>query len=300
MPELLDACPICQSQKFSPFVVCQDYTVSQAQFSIVQCQNCGFRFTNPRPNEAEVGQFYQSENYISHSNTRKGLINQLYQLVRKRALKSKLALINQLNGSQSSKKILDYGCGTGAFLQTCQIGGWQIAGVEPDAGARTQAQNLTQKPILSDIFQAEFDNQQFSIISLWHVLEHVHQLDRTLTRLKELLAPQGVLVIAVPNSNSQDAQIFGAHWAAYDVPRHLYHFVPETMEKLLLKHQLKLIKYLPMYYDAYYISLLSQKYQKNTVNYWRAFWQGWRSNRWAKKHQNNYSSVIYIIQKSID
>ncbi|MCU0447298.1 MAG: class I SAM-dependent methyltransferase [Microscillaceae bacterium] len=297
MPEILESCPICQNSQLNPFVICQDYTVSQARFSIVQCQNCGFRFTNPRPTEAESGQYYQSENYISHSNTRKGLINQLYQVVRQRALRSKLRLINQLLEPNAAKKILDYGCGTGAFLHTCQQNGWQIAGVEPDAGARSQAQSLTHTPIFSDIFQPEFAQATYSVISLWHVLEHVHQLDRTLEQLKALLAPEGTLLIAVPNSNSQDAQKFGEHWAAYDVPRHLYHFVPETMEKLLAKHQLKLVKYLPMYYDAYYISLLSQKYQKNAVNYFTAFWQGWQSNQWAKRHHNNYSSVIYIIKK---
>jgi 2-polyprenyl-3-methyl-5-hydroxy-6-metoxy-1,4-benzoquinol methylase len=298
MLETLDNCPICQNKQFSPFLVCKDYTVSKADFQIVKCKNCQFVFTNPRPSEQESGQYYQSENYISHSNTKKGLINQMYQIVRQRALKGKLKLVNQLiNNQLSNKQILDYGCGTGAFLEVCKAAGWKVEGIEPDEKARVQAIGNTGQEIRTDVFNEYFDNARFDVITLWHVLEHVHRLDETLIRLKSLLKDTGVLLIAVPNCASKDAQNFQQHWAAYDVPRHLYHFSPDTMEKLLQKHQLKLLKYLPMYYDAFYISMLSQKYKNGKVNYPLAFWQGWQSNRWAKKNLNNYSSVIYLITK---
>ncbi len=297
MLETLTQCPVCGTNEFKNFLTCQDYTVTQEQFAIVQCTNCGFKFTNPRPNEAHIGRYYQSEDYISHSNTKKGLINRVYHVVRNRALKGKLKLVNQLVGQQP-KQLLDIGCGTGFFLDTCKANGWEISGSEPDPKTRDFAAQQVGIEIQPDIFTEKFQPQQFSIITMWHVLEHVHQLDRTIERLQALLHDQGTLVVAVPNANAHETQNFEATWAAYDVPRHLYHFTPETMTPLFERHGFRVEKHLPMYFDSYYISMLSQKYKTGKNNYPKAFLQGWKSNQWAKKHNNNYSSVIYIIRKA--
>lgn len=301
MLETIKNCLVCQcdSERFCPFLQCKDYTVSKETFKIDQCEACGFKFTNPRPDEASVGKYYQSEDYISHSNTQKGLLAKIYQFVRKKALKRKLNLINQFNKDTNSKKILDYGCGTGHFLEICQQNNWQIHGVEPDAGARTFAQNITKIEIQTSIFDEFYDAKQFDSITLWHVLEHVHQINPTLARLKDLLKDNGTILIAVPNCNAWDAQHYGEFWAAYDLPRHLYHFTPETLRPLLRKHNLIIESYLPMYYDAYYISLLSEKYKTGKMNYLKAFLNGRKSNAWAKKNRNNYSSVIYVVKKLV-
>ncbi|EAY24000.1 conserved hypothetical protein [Microscilla marina ATCC 23134] len=296
MLETLTQCPVCGENDMKDFLTCKDHTVTQENFTIVQCSHCGFKFTNPRPDEAHIGRYYQSEEYISHSNTKKGLINRIYHIVRNRALKSKLKLVNKLV-KQQPKNMLDIGCGTGFFLKTCRNDGWQVTGCEPDQKTRAMATENVGIDILTDIFEEQIKPNQFSVITMWHVLEHVHQIDKTIQRLYQLLTDQGVLVVAVPNANAHEANQFQSAWAAYDVPRHLYHFTPETITPLFQRHGFKVEQHLPMPYDSYYISLLSQKYKAGKNNYLKAVLQGWSSNQWAKKNNHNYSSVIYIITK---
>ncbi|MDX2305095.1 MAG: class I SAM-dependent methyltransferase [Microscillaceae bacterium] len=300
MLETLQECPVCLHRDFVPFLSCRDFTVTQEEFNLVNCTHCGFTFTNPRPDEGSIAKYYQSESYISHSNTRKGLINQIYHFIRQRALKNKLKLIDNLQKDQkiqdqSSKKLLDYGCGTGDFLHTCLLGGWQIEGLEPDPKARAQAAQITQTEIREHIFEPYFNGKQLDIITLWHVLEHVHRLDETLERLRSMVKPGGNLVIAVPNLKGWEAGFFKEFWAAYDVPRHLYHFSPVTMKKLLAKHRMKILRKLPMPYDAYYVSLLSNQYQFGRMKYMKSFLEGYYSNRQAAK-SGNYSSLIYTVE----
>ncbi len=301
MLETLTHCPVCHQSDFQAFLTCQDHTVSGEEFHIVRCKNCGFKFTNPRPDESSIDQYYQSEDYISHSDTKRGLIHQIYHWVRKRALESKLQLVEQVyqaqGVSEEKKRLLDYGSGTGHFLEVCQQAGWEIYGLEPDTGARAKAKELLGKELEANLFEADFPSGAFQVVTLWHVLEHVHQLDRTIAHLKQLLSPEGRLVVAVPNHKSWDAQTFQSSWAAYDVPRHLYHFAPDSLERLFANHGMQLERYLPMYYDAYYISLLSGQYKRGWMNYPLAVWQGFRSNQWAAQHKNLYSSLIYIIRK---
>lgn len=300
MLEKLTSCPICKTEHFTQLLNCKDYTVSQEVFNIVKCKHCGFLFTNPRPDQDSITQYYQSESYISHSDTRRGLVNQIYHIVRKRALQQKLKLVNSLHqsrlvgASNQPKYLLDYGCGTGAFLHTCQQNHWKVAGVEPDEGARQLAEKQIGSGIYETIFNQVFSGQSFDIITLWHVLEHIHQLHETVQGLKALLKPEGTLVIAVPNHQSYEAGVYQQYWAAYDVPRHLYHFTPHTMRLLVEGHQMQIKGYLPMYYDAYYVSLLSEQYKHGKNNFLNAFWRAYQSNLKARKSQD-YSSLIYLV-----
>ncbi|TAF66661.1 MAG: methyltransferase domain-containing protein [Cytophagales bacterium] len=295
MLETIEACPICKHTNFTPIVKCKDFTVSQTYFEVVACQQCDFHFTNPRPNIEQIGQYYQSETYISHSNTRKGIINQLYHWVRQITLRRKVKLINGIYPKKGN--ILDIGTGTGYFLAACQNNGWQVMGTEPDEKTRLQAEKNTQKPIVSHIFDETLQNQKYQVITLWHVLEHIHTLHESIEQLKKLLADDGKLIIAVPNHNSYDRQHFQAFWAAYDLPRHLYHFTHKHIEQLFNTHGFTLLKVQPMYFDAYYIALMSHQYQYGKSRFLQSFYQGWRSNRYAAKNQNNYSSNVYILEK---
>jgi 2-polyprenyl-3-methyl-5-hydroxy-6-metoxy-1,4-benzoquinol methylase len=292
--ERLEQCPICNKESLKNFMVVTDNAISKESFVIVQCENCSFKFTNPRPDEASIGRYYASEEYISHSNTSSGLTNKAYRVVRSITLRQKVALINKFVPQKG--RILDYGCGTGHFLEACEKNGWQIAGFEPNEVARKQANELTGNKVEgADI--TKFEPESFDMITLWHVLEHIHQLNDTVKKILALLKPQGYLLIAVPNADSLDAQKYKENWAAYDVPRHLYHFNQQTMKRFLKKHKMELVKTLPMKFDAYYVSLLSEKYKNGSPNYFRSLLSGYKSNNHAGKETNDYSSLIYVAKK---
>lgn len=294
--EKLSNCPVCNSTNQSSFLSCLDYTVSRETFEIVACDSCNFRFTNPRPSNSEIGKYYDSPEYISHSNTSKGLINKIYQAVREYTLGKKLRLINSFT-ADGPKSILDIGCGTGEFLSKCQGGGWLTKGVEPDQKARSLAIGNHGLDIIEENGIAELRDGSFQVITMWHVLEHVHELNQRIEELKRLLKNDGTIIIAVPNCSSHDAQYYKTFWAGYDVPRHLYHFVPETMELLLKNHGLKIVKQLPMKFDSFYVSMLSEKYKSGTANLIKAFFRGLLSNIKAGGNAGKYSSVICIIEK---
>jgi 2-polyprenyl-3-methyl-5-hydroxy-6-metoxy-1,4-benzoquinol methylase len=292
--ETVTQCPVCGNSTFSPFLVCEDYLVSNQKFKIQQCQQCNFRLTNPRPDNNSIGAYYKSDQYVSHNDKGGGLINTAYRLVRNYTLRSKLTLINKLTGKPG--KILDVGCGTGAFLESCREGGWLVTGMEPDPDARAIAREKLKADIKPDL-KALAGTEPFDIISLWHVLEHIPNLDESINQLRQLLAEQGTLLIAVPNSDSYDAQLFREYWAAYDVPRHLHHFTPSTIELLFNKHGFKLVKQLPMVFDAFYIAMLSTRYQTGGTDYLKSIQVGLSSNARARKTGNS-SSLIYLFKKA--
>ena len=292
--ETLTQCPVCGNNQFSPFLVCKDYLVSKEDFTIQQCDDCALRFTNPRPSEETIGSYYKSEQYISHNDSSTGLIDTAYRAVRSYTLRSKLDLINKLNGGVG--RVLDVGCGTGAFLETCKVNGWQVVGVEPDPDARTLSGEKLQMQVEPSLHTLTETNK-FDIISLWHVLEHMPNLEETIPRLRELLDEEGTLLIAVPNSDSYDARYFERHWAAYDVPRHLYHFNPSTLNALLKKHNFELVQQRAMPFDAFYVSMLSTQYKTGKTDYLKSVRTGFISNVKARKTGNS-SSITYLFKKA--
>lgn len=292
--EKLNECPVCSGSNLVNSLVVKDHSVSQETFNIMACNNCTFQFTNPRPDEDSIGKYYQSEDYISHSDKANTPINFLYKLARKYSLGRKRNLINKIS-KDNRGRILDYGCGTGYFLNTMQEDGWTTFGIEPNKEARKIASKKIK--VKENIEELNLKNKKFDVITLWHVLEHIHNVNDTIKVLKSKLKEKGKLVIAVPNIDSYDNQLFEENWAAYDVPRHLYHFDQESMRTLMLKHGLKVKKIYPMKLDAYYISLLSNKYQTRKNQYLKSIITGYKSNSYAKNNDTNYSSLIYIIKK---
>ena len=289
-------CPVCKSSYIDPLLTAKDFTVSGESFVIWQCRDCTLRFTQDVPDAEHIGKYYQSEDYISHSNSNKGIVNQLYQRVRKLTLMQKTKLIKEECGIDSGS-ILDVGSGTGAFLNTMQQHNWSITGVEPDPKARSLAESLYKIELLEADQLFHLPEHSYDAITLWHVLEHVHDLHNYVAKLKSLLKPGGKLFIAVPNYLALEASIYGPFWAAYDVPRHLYHFTPKAIEALIKQHGLKMITMKPMWFDSFYISMLSSKYHSGKTKLAASFINGLRSNAKAAFNKDRCSSLIYIVAK---
>ncbi len=290
------SCPVCKSESIQAQLSAKDHTVSQKEFSICHCNACTARFTQDVPEQDAIGAYYASDNYVSHSDTKKGIINGLYHLVRKRTLVSKRRLVMNEVGLLKGE-ILDIGCGTGAFLNSMKEAGWTITGLEPDTAARNKAIDLYDIHPRESGKLFELMPGTYQAITMWHVLEHVHELHAYIKQMGELLAPNGKLFIAVPNYTSADANIYKENWAAYDVPRHLYHFSPQSMEKLLHLHGLKLTAVKPMWFDSFYVSMLSEQYKNGKGNILKAVFNGFLSNLKAWGNTRKCSSVIYVINK---
>ena len=288
----LDQCPVCTSHNINHIITAEDFLITREKFQIYSCDKCGLRFTNPRPNDDQLAGYYDSSEYISHSNESASLVDGLYKIARTFTLRRKRKLIEKLS---LNKRLLDVGCGTGHFIDYCQQHGWQVNGVEPNDIARTQAEDKTKIIIQHNL--SEIVDASYEVITLWHVLEHLPDLEQTMNQLKSLLAPGGVLIIAVPNFDAYEATVFDEYWAAYDVPRHLYHFNRKALAQLSKKHGLKIVRTYPMKLDSFYISLLSNKNKNNSNKYISSFITGLLSNIYALKSKN-YSSLIYQIEKS--
>lgn len=298
MPQLIHYtnCPACGSAKLKSILTAKDYTVSNESFTIVECTDCTLRFTQDVPDRNAIGPYYKSENYISHTNTSKGYINSLYQWVRKRTLKQKRKLIEKTTGLKTGT-LLDIGSGTGAFVSEMKQAGWQITGLEPDEDARKVALQINDVELNNMNLFYELPENRYDAITMWHVLEHVHDLQGYISKLKLLLKDSGKLFIAVPNYIAKDAAIYQEFWAAYDVPRHLYHFSPQAMKMLIEKHGMNIEQYKPMWYDSFYVSMLSSKYKKGKTDLIASFINGLRSNSKAIANAQRCSSIIYIIRK---
>lgn len=292
--ESVSTCPICRGNSFILFTSCTDFTTSKEKFTILECASCHLLITSPRPDSASIGRYYQSENYISHTNSSKNLIDKVYKTVRSFTLRWKLNLIKS---HKQTGKILDYGCGTGEFLNSCKTACWECNGVEPSKTAREKAEELTNLKLYESL--EHLPNIKFDVITLWHVLEHVENLNEKVSELKSYLAQDGIIFIAVPNHESLDAKIYNSHWAGYDVPRHLWHFSKTNMQQLLTGNGCTLERIIPMRQDSFYVSLLSEKYRypKNNIltHLVKALLAGFRSNMAARVNKN-YSSLVYIAR----
>jgi len=282
-------CPVCHNSAWQPWLVCRDYTTSQEDFQLQRCGVCGLIATHPAPPESELPRYYQSEDYISHTGGSKKLMDVAYRWVRERNIRWKEKTLRQFSSAAS---LLDYGCGTGELIAHCRQSRWRVQGVEPNEKARIAA---TQHgvPVTPDLSPV---TDSFAAVSLWHVLEHVPNPVQTLADLVTRLEKDGTIFIAVPNCASADAQHYGPFWAGYDVPRHLWHFQQPTMKQLLTQVGLNLLATIPMKWDAFYVSMLSEKYKGRNLASLHGFWRGIQSNQRAAS-SGEYSSLLYIAKR---
>ncbi len=292
-----DKCPACGANDWTPEEVIIDHSVSGKKFHLLTCNACNLRVTSDAPAQDEIGPYYQSEDYISHSDVKKDLKDKLYHRARSIMLGAKARWVESaVPGGKASRKLLDVGCGTGYFAQHMQERSWSVLGLEPDDGARGLAAKRGLE-VKSDTALMDLHVKEYDAITMWHVLEHVHRLDDYLQKYQDLLRDDGVLVIAVPNHTSYDAKYYGLAWAAYDVPRHLWHFSPQSMESFLRKHGFNLKAKKRMLLDPFYVSLLSEKYKNGSPSLLKAGLRGLRSTMTSFADKDKSSSLVYIAQK---
>ena len=296
----LTKCPVCGAGDLKKNFDAVDYFSSGEVFPVYDCDQCGFRFTNNFPSEDTIGRYYDSPDYISHSDSSKGLVNRLYHIFRKQMLKKKINLVaKHAHAKGEPVRLLDIGCGTGYFLQAAKERGWIVTGIEKDESARKNAAIRSGLTVKDESSLWEIKNESFTAVTLWHVLEHLEKLNETIHKIKEIIPPEGTVVIALPNCRSYDAGFYKEFWAAYDIPRHLWHFSPDSVEKLFAKHGFEVIQKKRMPLDAFYISLLSEKYKGSNLlsRYCRAFGMGVIGFLRSLNNIEQSSSIIYIAKK---
>lgn len=267
----------------------KDHSVSGELFELWKDEQFDMLVTHPQPSLDKLPSYYESDDYISHTDGKRSFFEKLYHFIKGIALKNKLHLIHSLS---SKGTLLDIGAGTGEFLLICKKNGWQVTGIEPSDKAKTIAQK---KGIHIETALGGLPDHAFDVITMWHVLEHVPDLNHQLDELKRLLKPNGTIIIAVPNFNSLDAKLYQEYWAAYDVPIHLWHFSKTAIQKIFATKEMELKKVVPMKFDSFYVSLLSEKYKNGNMNFIKAFFNGLRSN-WYGNRKKEYSSHIYILK----
>lgn len=275
-------------------ITVKDHSVSKEIFELHYNSEFDMLETSPLPSPSELSKYYETEDYISHTDTKRNLFEKVYHLVRSYAIKNKISLINSLSDKGT---FLDIGCGTGDVLKAAQDNGWKITGIEPNEKARTIANSKTNNSVFDISELNNLADNSFDVISLWHVLEHLPNLEEHVSLFKRLLKPNGKLIIAVPNHKSYDAAYYKEFWAAYDVPRHLWHFSQNSIKLLFSKFGMTVVKTLPMKFDSFYVSLLSETYKTGQRNFIKAFFIGLRSNMKAKQ-TSEYSSLIYVLENT--
>ena len=273
------------------FLSVKDFSVSKETFELFYSEELDMLITHPQPSLEKLPSYYESVDYISHTDGNTSLFEKMYQFIKGIALKNKLKLIN----SQSQKgRILDIGAGVGDFLSVAKKDGWETIGVEPSEKAKTIAKTKGVKFVEN---LSELESNSFDVITMWHVLEHVPDLEKQIQELKRLVKPTGIIIVAVPNFKSFDAKHYDKYWAAYDVPIHLWHFSKTAIQKLFARQNLELIKVIPMKFDSFYVSLLSEKYKTGKMNFIKAFYIGLKSN-WKGNQNSEYSSHIYLLKNA--
>ena len=289
-------CPVCQGVSFRKKLSCKDYTYSKETFKVVSCETCWFAFTNPRPKDDEIGKYYCSEMYISHTNNTEGVFNLIYQAVRKLSIRAKVSLLKGLHPRGTH---LDIGCGTGEFLNACRDAGFKTKGIEPSETARKQAIENYNLSVSENTNLEKYLNDEIGSVSMWHVLEHVTNLNETISQIYRIVKPQGKVIVAVPNYKCWDAAYYKEHWAAWDVPIHLWHFSEKTIKQIFSKHGFELIKTKPMLFDSYYISILSEEFRYGRKNFLKSILIGTISNIIGIISNRGCSSTTYIFEKTI-
>ncbi len=292
----IHTCPLCGGNQLEHAITCKDYYASGETFRLFRCVVCGFLFTQDAPAETEIERYYETPDYISHTDTHEGAINRVYHYARRYMLGRKAKLVERVSGLEKGV-LLDVGAGTGYFAHAMEERGWRVRAMEKNAGARAFAKRNFALEEDEGNAWARYADATFDVITLWHVMEHLERLDETWNEVARLLKADGALVIAVPNITSYDARKYGEAWAAYDVPRHLWHFSPSTMQQWGSGHGFKLVERHPMPFDAFYVSMLTEKYKGSRIPFLKGMLTGLSAWFVSLPKKERSSSMIYVFRK---
>ena len=291
-----DKCPLCKSSAIKKRFACVDEFATGEQFDIFECTACGLAFTHNVPDEKEIDRYYESPTYISHSNTSKGFVNRVYHIVRRIMLQKKARKVEMLTGLKNGR-LLDYGAGTGHFARLMETRGWSVTAIEKNGKARELALKEFGFEMLPVEALSTIKDKELDVVTMWHVMEHIQEPDKMWDELHRILDDRGIAIIAVPNSASYDALKYKEHWAAYDVPRHLWHFTPGTIAQWGEKHGFVLDGQYTMPFDGFYISMLSEQYKGSRLHTIRGFWNGFKGWLAQCRRRSASSSIIYVFGK---
>lgn len=284
-------CPLCRQELKTVFTT-KDFLVSGEKFDIVECSDCRLRLTSPFPDKDKLGSYYESDEYISHTGETKGLFDSTYNMVRSYTLGRKINIVEK-SSRKKQGAILDIGCGAGHFLNTMKANGWNVKGVD----ASRKARELVNSQFNIDVITPEVwlnSDETYDVITCWHSLEHVYEPWDYLEKIKTQLNHGGVLIVALPNYESTDGNKYRADWAAYDTPRHLYHFTHSSMEKIMTANGFNIEDINRMPFDAFYISVLSARTAgRSPIS---GIWNGFVSWLFSMVNKKKCSSLIYIMK----
>jgi len=289
-------CPVCGNTEIHKFISCKDYLATAEVFEIYKCKVCSFAFTQDFPVESQIGKYYDAPEYVSHSDTHKGIINMLYHWVRKISLKSKARLVSKYSSAKRGT-LLDIGSGTGYFLNKMKARKWIVTGVEKSDAARQYAKQKFNIDCQQSEYLYNISCKKKDVVTMWHVLEHLEHLNGVFSHIHQILKDDGTLIIALPNKDSLDALHYKEYWAAYDVPRHLWHFSPSDFERIAVRHQFELTETRPMYFDTFYISMLSEKNKGTFLGSIIGLIKGGLFFLRSLGNKQKVSSLVYILRK---
>jgi ubiquinone/menaquinone biosynthesis C-methylase UbiE len=277
---------------------CRDHFLSGELFSLFKCSSCRFVFTQDYPEQEAIGKYYESDEYLSHNDNSQGVSGRIYRYVRNFMLLRKRAIIKNTTGLKTGT-ILDIGSGSGHFAATMKDAGWQVKGIELNDKARNSSVLKFGLDVINPKDISTLKSASFDCITLWHVLEHFHEPYEYFAEIMRLLKPGGICVTALPNCNSYDAEYYREYWAAYDVPRHLWHFTPSSFSIFADKTGFRIEKTLTLPADVFYISFVSEKYKRSSSPFIRGVIRAKFYAIRALFQKDKSSSVIYILRKFI-
>jgi 2-polyprenyl-3-methyl-5-hydroxy-6-metoxy-1,4-benzoquinol methylase len=294
----ISTCPVCGSPEFefSHYLNVPDWLVSKENFELKKCGNCSFIFTANAPLLENAGPYYESEEYVEHTDTNKGLIYGVYHQARKLMLKFKLSNIRSYS---KSTKLLDIGSGSGYFINYMKQNGYNVSGVEISDKAVALCKDKFDISVNSPTeFLAEKLPKDFDIITMWHVFEHVYSFNEYFDILHKSLKENGHVFVALPNPNCFEAKHYKNYWNGFDTPRHLWHFTPKTFKQFAEGHGFEMISMKRLPLDPFFNAMVSSSYKSGLKFLPYTFTIGLISFINGLINRDKASSLIYILKKS--